>query len=126
MLATSTGDPGPARTLLESKGRDHNGRDTSLTAIFLEQGDKLPASLIRAVRHSKRFAKGLVADIAQVEIGRVPSSGMDTAVHPVNVSIRTGFMVGLGCHPEFNMQIDMSLLKNTDQSHANYRKDPGG
>lgn len=95
LFTTTTGNPRPARTLLESKGRNHNGRDTSLTSILLEQRDKLPASLVRAVRHGKCLREGLIADVAQVEVGRVPSTGMDTAIHPVDVTIRTRFAVGL-------------------------------
>jgi len=88
LLSAITDSPRSARTLLHGDGCKHDSWDTGLPSEPIEEVDVFAAVLEWAVGHGESLVKGLVDNIAHVDVGRVPSSTINTAVQVVDVSVR--------------------------------------
>ena len=95
LSATANGVP-VARALLHGNRRNHDGGDASLSAIPLEQIKVGLAVVEGTVGLGESLIERLVDDVLKGNLGRVPSSALDTTVKEVDVSIRSAELGRLG------------------------------
>jgi len=92
LFASTTDSVGVAAAFLESDRSQEDSGKSELVTELLERPDIWPTSSKWAA-----LSDGVVEvhgnEISYTDIGRIPSTAVDTTVHPINGSIRTG---GLG------------------------------
>jgi len=94
LFTSSTDGVWPARAFLQGKRCQNDGRDTKLTAISLKEVKERSTWLERAIPRVEGRPQRLDFQIRNLNIRRLPSSILKTAIQPIKATIGTGCRCG--------------------------------